>query len=851
MSTRSSARNLFPPLDNPELTIQRRSRAYPTLLNDFEMAAEGTGDLPVPDLQTIEELCQPSFNGRGGPIAPISIQATNFGLKNDMIQQSIKVNGVTNDALRLYLFPHSLTHHATDWLDHFPRNSIHTFEQMAKMFLGKYFSPSMVTKLRNEITNFRQRPDESLFKACKRYKLSIDRFPNHNMLPVTQIDTFYNALTLRHRGTINVADTLAQRSELSSSITSSSDMEIATLKAKMAKINKNLMRVLQVNQQVKAVTPNCETCGGPHSYTDCPTTVGQTQNVYATRTYQGIEETIIPRGTTKEGTNSSRELAMFMKMNTTSSLGLRTLPGNTITNPKKDLKGITTHSGTAYQGPTIPTTSSSLPQVVERETEVTNDMVPPTNNGSTKDVQPLVFQTETPIQNSERVVTPIIEPVPAPVSALKPNQKPSIPYPSRLHDQKLRDKANDQKEKFFQIFKDLDFNISFADALILMPKFGSTIKNLLTNKDKLSELTRTLLNEHCLAVLLKKLPEKLGDPDKLARKNELKARGTLLMALPDKHQLKFNSHKDAKTLMEAIEKRFGGNTETKKRNKTDLEEQSLDDLFNSLKIYEAKVKSSSSASTTTQNIAFVSSSNTDSTNEPVSVAASDSVVSAKILVSSLSNVDSLSNAVIYSSFASQSNSPQLDNDDLKQIAGDDLEEMDLKWKGHFVRECRSPKDTRRNGAANPQRRNVLVETTTSNALVSQCDGVGSYDWSFQAEEEPTNYTLMAFSSLSSSSKNEFAPSPLYDMYQSSNRYHVVPPPYTGTFMPPKPDLVFNTAPNVVENDHLDFNVKLSPTKPDQDLSHTYRPSPPIIEDWVSDSEDESKTKAPQNVPSFV
>nr|GFC81613.1 reverse transcriptase domain-containing protein [Tanacetum cinerariifolium] len=76
---------------------------------------------------------------------------------------------------------------------------------MAKMFLGKYFSPSMVTKLRNEITNFHQRPDESLFKAWERYKLSIDHCPNHNMLPVTQIDTFYSGLTLRHRDTINAA----------------------------------------------------------------------------------------------------------------------------------------------------------------------------------------------------------------------------------------------------------------------------------------------------------------------------------------------------------------------------------------------------------------------------------------------------------------------------------------------------------------------------------------------------------------------------------------------------------------------------------------------------------------------
>nr|GEX85190.1 reverse transcriptase domain-containing protein [Tanacetum cinerariifolium] len=162
----------------------------------------------------------------------------------------------------------------------------------------------------------------------------------------------------------------------------------------------------------------------------------------------------------------------------------------------------------------IPTTSSSLPKVVERETEVTKDTVPPTNNGSTKDVQPLVVKIETPIPNFEPIITPVAEPVVAPVSASKPNQKPSIPYPSRLHDQDLCDKANDQKEKFFQIFKDLDFNISFTDALILMPKFGPTIKCLLTNKEKLYELARTPLNEHCSAVLLKKLSEKLGDPGK-------------------------------------------------------------------------------------------------------------------------------------------------------------------------------------------------------------------------------------------------------------------------------------------------------------------------------------------------
>nr|GEW86175.1 reverse transcriptase domain-containing protein [Tanacetum cinerariifolium] len=202
----------------------------------------------------------------------------------------------------------------------------------------------------------------------------------------------------------------------------------------------------------------------------------------------------------------------FMKMNSASSSGLGTLPSNTITNPKEDLKGITTRSGTVYPGPTIPTTSSS--PVVERETEATKDTVHPTNNESTKDVQPLVVPTESLILNSEPVNSPIIELVASPVSAPKPNQRPSISYPSIMQDQKLRDKANDQREKFFQIFKDLNFNISFADALILMPKFGPFIKSLLTNKDKLYKLARSPLNKNCLAVLLKKLHEKLGNPGK-------------------------------------------------------------------------------------------------------------------------------------------------------------------------------------------------------------------------------------------------------------------------------------------------------------------------------------------------
>ncbi|GJS03012.1 reverse transcriptase domain-containing protein [Tanacetum coccineum] len=157
--------------------------------------------------------------------------------------------------------------------------------------------------------------------------------------------------------------------------------------------------------------------------------------------------------------NDMRSILGSFFQNQASTLG--TLLSNTIPNPKGEMKAITTRSG------------------------------------STAHIQPPVI--------------PI--PIPEP-DVLKTLPKPTIPYPSRLNDQKLREKATNQMEKFFQIFQDLHFDISFADALLLMPKFASTIKSLLTNKDKLFELAKIPLNENCSAMLLKKLPEKLGDPGK-------------------------------------------------------------------------------------------------------------------------------------------------------------------------------------------------------------------------------------------------------------------------------------------------------------------------------------------------
>ncbi|GJS53406.1 reverse transcriptase domain-containing protein [Tanacetum coccineum] len=187
-------------------------------------------------------------------------------------------------------------------------------------------------------------------------------------------------------------------------------------------------------------------------------------------------------------------MSSFFQMNTASSSGSGLLPSNIVANPRGDLKAITTRSGFSYDGPPIPPPFSPLSKVVEREPEVTKDTV----QSSTENIQPPVVQIQALIN----------EPVVAP----KPN--PFIPYLSRTNKQKLREKDNNLASKFVEIFRELHFELSFANALLHMPKFALMFKSLLNNKEKLFDLAKTLLNENCLAVILKKLPKKLGDPDK-------------------------------------------------------------------------------------------------------------------------------------------------------------------------------------------------------------------------------------------------------------------------------------------------------------------------------------------------
>nr|GEZ84956.1 reverse transcriptase domain-containing protein [Tanacetum cinerariifolium] len=397
---------------------QRPPHAGPLPPNNYGPPPVVRSNGPAP--LSMEELCQPSIHVRGGPIASIPIQATDFGLRHHMIQQvqntfqfhglpgydanrhiefflevtqHTKQNGVFDDALRLSLFPYSLTHHATAWYDRLPRNSIHTFDDMMRKFLSKYFPPSTVTKLRNEITKLRQDPNESLVELeellCR-------------ITPKECYELIEN-MTAHH----NHWDTLATRDETSRKISSTTE----NLEAKSLGFEKSL----------------------------------------------GFGITSYPRG---------------------------------------DVKAITTRSGIAYDGPTIPPTSSPLPKEVKHETEATKEKVKTTSSESIAHVQPLVVQV----------------PIPEPDVAPKPNPKPSIPYPSRLNDRKLQEKDNNQMLKFLQFFQRLHFDLSFSDAILHIPKFASTFKSLLRNKEKLFELANTLLTGNSSAILLKKLPEKLRDP---------------------------------------------------------------------------------------------------------------------------------------------------------------------------------------------------------------------------------------------------------------------------------------------------------------------------------------------------
>ncbi|GJZ36108.1 reverse transcriptase domain-containing protein [Tanacetum coccineum] len=394
---------------------------------------------------------------------------------------------VPNDVIKLMMFPYSLEGAARVWYDKEPPNSILTWDDLVNKFVNQFFPPSKTTHLKNEISRFTQKFEETFGEAWERFKEMLRACPHHGFTELTQIDTFYNGLNENDQDSLNAAaggNLLSKTTrEALNIIENKSKVRYSRNKPNVSRVNTNSResssktdeRIDKLADQistlveivtkkvvtpatVKAVEESCVICGDAHAYYNCTATDSNQSSVCAA---------------------------------TASTSG--TLPSNTIPKSRGEMKAITTRSGVAYEGPSIPTNPSPK-KVVERETEETTDKEQTNFQGSTAHIQPPVN----------------------PISILEPDfsknlPKPNIPYPSRLNDQKLREKATNQMEKFFQ---DLHFDISFADALLLMPKFASTIKSLLTNKDKLFELAKIPLNENCSAMLLKKLLENLGDPDK-------------------------------------------------------------------------------------------------------------------------------------------------------------------------------------------------------------------------------------------------------------------------------------------------------------------------------------------------
>ncbi|GJV15980.1 reverse transcriptase domain-containing protein [Tanacetum coccineum] len=592
------------------------------------------------DNRTMAQLLEAPTEGYEDAIVVPEITANNFEIKHGLlnlvqnkqffghdkedphahiryfnkITSTMKFPNVPSTSVKLMLFPFSLEGAARIWLEKEPPQSILTWDDLVSKFINKFFPPSKTTNLRNEITRFQQKFDETFYEAWDRFNDLLRGCPHHGFSELHQLDTFYNSLNSNDQDSLNSAaggnflDKMPR--ECLKIIESKSKVRQSRSKAIVSKVStssstpavssdvaelKDMVRALILDKKnqtpapapVKAVEQSCVTCGGGHSYQNCPATDG---NIYrdniqeyvsqaaavnynqgnASYRPQMVANQIRPPGfppmqnhqnnqnrginfNQNRGNNFNQNrgnnfnqgqvyqpqinqpptfqapayqapvppapgvskpdfdnyvkandavmqnmqnqmanitdlITKFVNSNTASTSGSGSLPSNTIANPKGDVKAITTRSGVSYNGPQI----SSPPKEKENEPEVTKDTVQP----STENIQPPVVQTNDQIGE--------------PVVASK--TKPTLPYPSRANKEKLREKDNLLASKFMEIFRNLHFELSFADALLHMPKFAPMFRKLLNDKDKMIELTKTPVNENCSAVILKKFPEKLGDP---------------------------------------------------------------------------------------------------------------------------------------------------------------------------------------------------------------------------------------------------------------------------------------------------------------------------------------------------
>ncbi|GJZ60771.1 reverse transcriptase domain-containing protein [Tanacetum coccineum] len=531
MRTRSQSRN----------SNRQQQQVNPTFVEPFNLI-EPIPVVTMDDNRTMAQLLEAPTVGYEDAIVVPEITVDNFELKHGLltlvqnkqffeldkedphahiryfnkITSTMKFPNVPSTSVKLMLFPFSLEGAARIWLEKEPPRSILTWDDLVSKFINKFFPPSKTTNLRNEITRFQQRFDETFYEAWDRFNDLLRACPHHRFSELHQLDTFYNALNSNDQDSLNSAAggnfldkmprdclrIIESKSKVrnsrnkpvvakvsSSSSTPGISPDVAELKDMVKALLLDKKNQNHVPTPVKAVEESCVTCGGAHSYQNFLTTDG---NVYRDNIQEYVSQTaaanfnqgntsyrapianqIRPPGFPPVQQNQGNNQNRYKQNqgNTYNQGQIYRPPINQPPVPQAQPYQVPA-PGVAYQGPTIPTTSSP-PKVVERKTGVTKDTVLPTNNGSTKDVQPPVVQVQPQVPNSK----PVVDPVSAPM----PNLKTSITYPSRRNDEMRREKANDQVEKFYKIFQDMSFEISLADALILMPKFASTLRDCLTS----------------------------------------------------------------------------------------------------------------------------------------------------------------------------------------------------------------------------------------------------------------------------------------------------------------------------------------------------------------------------------
>nr|GEZ09967.1 reverse transcriptase domain-containing protein [Tanacetum cinerariifolium] len=384
-----------------------------------------------------------------------------------------------------------------------PPRSILTWEDLVSKFINQSFPPSKTTYLRNEITNFLQKPNETFNEAWERFKALLRKCPHHGFSELHQLDTFYNAL--------NPNDQDALESAAGGNFLDKIPRECLSIIESKSKVRYSRSRITDSRANTNAPLSS----SSPSNSFDLQQiaasledkldirmnrfekSLNDMKNSFVTPTAQikAVEEDFQKNFEQKQDDFQNQMMNFMQNLYNNKPSSSSSLPSNTIPNPKGEAKAFTTRSGMSYKEPPI-----LLPGMEEQEPiEETTDTELP----STKDIQPPLVQVQVQVSEDK----PIEEP-----SVVIPKAKANLPYPSRLAKEKIREKDDILDAKSMEIFRDLHFELSFTDAIVHMPKFAPMFKKLLNNKNKLIELTKTSLNENCSAVVLKKLLEKLGDP---------------------------------------------------------------------------------------------------------------------------------------------------------------------------------------------------------------------------------------------------------------------------------------------------------------------------------------------------